>query len=165
MAAVFLSLGSNIDRERHIRAGVRDLRERFGPLRLSTVYESEAVGFAGDHFLNLVAAFETAEPVHAVCEALRGIEERHGRVRGGPRLSARTLDIDLLLYSDLILHEPGLVLPREEITRNAFVLLPLSELAPDLEHPVLHRTYGDLWRQFDTSRQRLWPVALDFEHL
>jgi 2-amino-4-hydroxy-6-hydroxymethyldihydropteridine diphosphokinase len=95
-----------------------------------------------------------------VAKRLRVIEDRHGRERQGPRFSSRTLDIDLLLYDDLVLNQPGLVLPRDEITRNAFVLCPLAEIAAGLTHPVLKRTYGELWEMFDKTRQTLWPIRL-----
>ncbi len=160
MARVYVSIGSNIEREQNIRAGLVELERRFGPLTLSTVYESEAVGFSGDNFYNLVAAFDTALTPQQVAAELRAIEENHGRVRNGPRFSSRTLDIDLLLYDALILQEGKLELPRDEITKNAFVLLPLAELAPDLEHPVLHQRYADLWARFDQASQPLWPVEL-----
>lgn len=160
MARVYVSIGSNIERERHIRAGLVDLEQRFGPLTLSTIYESEAVGFDGDNFYNLVAGFDTALMPQQVATELRAIEERHGRVRSGPRFSSRTLDIDLLLYDDAVLHEGKLDIPRDEIIRNAFVLLPLAEVAPDLRHPVLHERYADLWARFDQASQPLWPIEL-----
>ena len=162
MARVYLSIGSNIERERHIRAGITALRAHFGELALSRVYESAAVGFEGEHFYNLVAAFDTEQPVQQVAATLRMIEDEHGRTREGPRFSSRTLDIDILLYDDLILHEGKLVLPREEITRNAFVLWPLAELAPDLRHPVLQQCYAELWATFDQDSQPLWPVPFEF---
>jgi 2-amino-4-hydroxy-6-hydroxymethyldihydropteridine diphosphokinase len=157
---VFLSIGSNIDRETNIRAGVAALRECFGELRLSTVYESEAVGFEGDPFYNLVAGFETDITPEELVAALRAIEDRHGRVRTGPRFSSRTLDIDLLLYGDAVFDAP-VVIPRKEITRNAFVLLPLAELAPDAVHPLTGKTYAAMWEAFDKASQPLWPVAFD----
>ena len=162
MPRVFLSLGSNIEREHNIRSAVRALRRRFGDLQLSRVYESEAVGFDGDAFYNLVAAFDTEEDVHAVNRALAEIEDSHGRDRSGPRFSSRTLDIDLLLYGDRTLDEQGLRLPRGEITRNAFDLQPLAELAPDLRHPLEGRSYAELWADFDQASQRLWPVDFDY---
>ena len=160
MARVYVSIGSNIEREQNIRAGLTDLERRFGALTLSTVYESEAVGFSGDNFYNLVAAFDTELTPQQVAAELRAIEEDHGRVRNGPRFSSRTLDIDLLLYDAVVLQEGKLELPRDEITKNAFVLLPLAELAPDLEHPVLHQRYAELWASFDQASQPLWPVQL-----
>jgi 2-amino-4-hydroxy-6-hydroxymethyldihydropteridine diphosphokinase len=162
MARVYVSIGSNIGREQNIRAGVADLKTRFGPLLLSSVYESEAVGFAGDSFYNLVAGFDTALTPLQVAAELRAIEERHGRMRDGPRFSSRTLDIDLLLYDDLVLHEGKLQIPRDEITKNAFVLWPLAEIAPQLEHPQLGVSYGALWESFDRQSQPLWPVAFKF---
>jgi 2-amino-4-hydroxy-6-hydroxymethyldihydropteridine diphosphokinase len=161
VARVYLSLGSNIEPERHIRAGIEDLRAQFGPLRISTVFESEPVGFSGNNFYNLVVGLDTAATVASVAQALRAIEDRHGRVRSGPRFSSRTLDIDLLLYDDVIVNEGGLVLPRTEITQNAFVLCPLAEIAPEGIHPVLRRSFRALWEEFDKTRQRLWPVPLD----
>lgn len=155
---VFVSIGSNIDRENNIRGGVAVLREHFGELRLSTVYESEAVGFAGDPFYNLAASFETDAAPEEVVAVLRAIEDRFGRMRTGPRFSSRTLDIDLLLYGDAVFEQP-VVIPREEITRNAFVLLPLAELAPDQVHPHTGKTYRRLWQEFDRTSQPLWPVA------
>lgn len=162
MARVYVSIGSNIGREQNIRAGVAELRARFGTLILSSVYESEAVGFDGDSFYNLVAGFDTALAPQQVAEALRVIEEAHGRVRNGPRFSSRTLDIDLLLYDDLILHEGKLEIPRDEITKNAFVLWPLAEIAPQLRHPQRGVSYGALWEAFDRQSQPLWPVAFEF---
>lgn len=162
MARVYVSIGSNIGREQNIRAGVVGLKERFGELVLSSVYESEAVGFDGDSFYNLVAGFDTALSPQQVAAELRDIEEAHGRVRNGPRFSSRTLDIDLLLYDDLVLHEGRLEIPRDEITKNAFVLWPLAEIAPQLKHPQQGVTYGELWAAFDQQSQPLWPVAFEF---
>jgi len=162
MARVYVSIGSNIDRDENIRGGVRDLRAHFGELVLSRVYESASVGFDGDNFYNLVAAFATDEAVQAVAKILHDIENAHGRTREGPRFSSRTLDIDILLYDDLILQQGKLELPRDEITKNAFVLWPLAEIAPALEHPVLKKPYAELWAAFDKDKQPLWPIPFSW---
>lgn len=166
MARIYVSLGSNIDPARHIRAGVASLRGRYGRLLLSRVYESEPVGLEGDNFYNLVAAFDTTHDVGAVAACLREIEEAHGRQREpgstGDRFLPRTLDLDLLLYDALIIERDGLHLPRDEITRNAFVLRPLAELAPALSHPVEGRSMAELWSAFDSDSQPLWPIDFDW---
>jgi len=162
VARIYISLGSNIERDRNTRAGIKALRERFGELELSSVYESEAVGFEGDAFYNMVIACDTGEDVHTANRALAEIEDVHGRDRSGPRFSSRTLDLDLLLYDDLVLDEQGLRLPREEILKNAFVLWPLAEIAPQLVHPVTGKTYAELWADFDKSKENLQPISFSF---
>ena len=162
MSTIYISLGSNINREQNTREGVKALREAFGELTLSSVYESDAVGFDGDAFYNMVIACEVNVPVHEANQALRDIEDLHGRDRSGPKFSSRTLDLDLLLYDDLVLDENGLILPRGEILKNAFVLWPLAEIAPKLKHPVDGRSYEELWAQFDKSRENLKPVPFVF---
>lgn len=162
MAKIYISLGSNIDREANTRAGVRALRKHYGELELSSVYESEAVGFEGDAFYNMVIACDTDEDVHEVVRQLRAIEDANGRDREGPKFSSRTLDLDLLLYDDLVLDVNGLKLPREEILHNAFVLWPLAEIAPALIHPLVHRSYNELWTAFDRAGASLHPVEFDF---
>ncbi|HWQ95096.1 MAG TPA: 2-amino-4-hydroxy-6-hydroxymethyldihydropteridine diphosphokinase [Gammaproteobacteria bacterium] len=161
MTHVYVSVGSNIERDHNIRSGLEALRERFGGLALSSVYESEAYGFEGDNFYNLVVGFATDEDVHGVARALQDIEDRHGRVRSGPRYSSRTLDLDLLVYDDLQLHEPGLVLPRPDILKRAFVLGPLAEIAGALKHPVAGKTYAELWSAFDKSQHSIWRVIME----
>jgi 2-amino-4-hydroxy-6-hydroxymethyldihydropteridine diphosphokinase len=163
VAKIYISLGSNIDRDHNMCAGIKALRERFGELELSSVYESEAVGFEGDAFYNMVIACEVNEDVHSANRALAEIEDAHGRDRSGPRFSSRTLDLDLLLYDDLVLDENGLKLPREEILKNAFVLWPLAEIAPGLVHPVAGKTYAELWADFDKSKETLSPIDYQFD--
>lgn len=160
MARVYLSLGSNIDRHRHIRNALHALSALFGHLVLSTVYESEAVGFEGDPFYNLVVGLDTDLSIAQLQAEIKRIEDENGRERGGPKYSSRTLDIDILTYGDFVGVESGVELPRDEITKNAFVLLPLSEIAADEEHPQLHRTYRSLWESYDKSSQKLWAVQL-----
>ncbi len=161
MAQVYVSIGSNIEPRRYISSGLDSMQQHFGGLILSAVYESEAVGFEGDNFLNLVALFETDKTADEVIATLQHIETDNDRKRVvGKRFSARTLDLDILLYDDLVNDE--LAIPRDEILKYAFVLLPLSELAPNAKHPVTGQTYADLWQAFDKKEQDLWQVEVLF---
>lgn len=158
MPRVYLSLGSNIDRDAHLRAALQELEERYGPLLISTVYESEAVGFAGDNFYNLVVGLDTDLGVGELAAELRAIEAAHGRERGGPRFAPRTLDIDILTYGNACGEMDGISLPRDEILKNAFVLRPLADIAPNDRHPETVRPYAEHWEAYDHSRQKLWPI-------
>ncbi len=162
MATIYISLGSNINREQNTRAGVEALKQAFGELTLSSVYESEAVGFAGDAFYNMVISCQVDSSVHEANQVLRDIEDANGRDRSGPKFSSRTLDLDLLLYDDLRFDEKGLKLPRGEILKNAFVLWPLAEIAPDLKHPETQASYAELWSAFDKTKESLHPVDFSF---
>jgi len=160
MTTVYLSIGSNIEREKHLRAGIAALKKQFGTLTLSSVYESDAVGFDGQPFLNLVAAFETEHPPEQVDVLLDVIEKNNGRTREQKKFNPRTLDLDLILYGDYISQDPTLEIPRDEITQYAFVLEPLAEIAGELLHPVLKTSYEQLWQDFDTSN--LVQKRIDF---
>ena len=161
MSRVFISIGSNIDRERNIRSALRALNDVYAPLTLSSVYESEPFGFEGDNFYNLVAAFNTDEAAGKVRARLTHIEISHGRARHGSGWHSRTLDLDLLLYGDHVIHEPGLDIPRAEIDKNAYILRPLAEIAPELRHPESGITYAQMWDRFDHKHQKLWRVEFD----
>lgn len=161
MTQVYLSLGSNIDRAANIRSGLEVLSARFPGIRLSPVYESEAVGFDGEPFLNLVALIDTDLPVGELADWLRDIEADHGRVRGEKKFASRTLDIDILTYGDTVGIIEGVELPRDEILKHAFVLKPLADLAPRERHPQTGRTYADIWQDFDKGKQVLWQVQLE----
>jgi 2-amino-4-hydroxy-6-hydroxymethyldihydropteridine diphosphokinase len=159
MAKVYVSVGSNIDREHNIASALNTLAGEYGALEQSTIFETEAIGFSGDLFLNLVVAFETSQSPQQVSAGLRRIEDAHGRNREGGRFSSRSLDLDLLLYDELIVDEPGLILPRPEMLEYAFVLRPLAELAADSRHPVTGQSYAALWDRFDAASQPMWPLA------
>lgn len=160
MPRIYISVGSNINPADNVRCAVRVLREHFDDVEVSPVYESEAVGFSGSNFLNLVVGASTQLDVHAVNALLHQIEDEYGRDRSGPRFSSRTIDLDLLLYDQLVIDEPGLEIPREEIMHNAFVLWPLADIAPDTMHPQLQRTMQELWQDFDKQSQKLWPIEI-----
>ena len=163
MTQVYLGIGSNINREFNIHSGIAHLKQKFGALTLSEVYESEAVGFKGDPFYNLVAAFQTTLPAHKISLILKNIEDTHKRDRSSPSFSPRTLDIDLLLYGDQIIQESSLILPRDEIVKYAFVLRPLAEINGQAIHPVTQQSYIDLWKNFDQGSQPLRRVTFEFD--
>lgn len=162
MARVFLSLGSNIDQEINISSCIKVLGSLFGDVVASTVYESEAVGFEGDNFYNLVVKIDTALSVGELLKKLRKVEDDHGRIRKCERFSARTLDIDILTYNDVVGTVDGVALPRDEILKNAFVLWPMAELAAAEKHPVTGMNYAEHWQNFDRESQKIWPLNAGF---
>lgn len=162
MPEVFVGAGSNMAPRRHLGAGLRALAARFGILRLSPVYRNSPVGFEGEDFLNMVIAFETDETVGEVAAALGAIEADNGRTRNEAKFAPRTLDLDMLLYGDLVGEVDGVQLPRDEITRYAFVLKPLADLAGERLHPELGRSFAELWEDFDVSTHPLERVEGDF---
>ena len=163
MATVFIGVGSNREREKHTRAGIRALQAEFHHVRISTIYENRAVGFAGEDFYNFVAGCETGLDVDEVIDLLRRIENQYGRDRSKRCSASITLDLDLLLYDDRVITNEAYQLPRSDIDHYAFVLCPLAELAPDLRHPVSGKTYATLWAEFDQAGQALRPVEFDTE--
>lgn len=163
MAVIYLSLGSNVNRHFHIAAALDALQAQFGELAISPVYESKSVGFDGSNFFNLVVGIRSALSIGALNKCLKAIEDENGRKRNGPKFSPRTLDIDILTYDDHVCDDEGIELPRAEITQNAFVLLPLSVLAPNEIHPVLKRTYASLWADYNQTLQPLWPIDFSWQ--
>jgi 2-amino-4-hydroxy-6-hydroxymethyldihydropteridine diphosphokinase len=161
-ARAYVSMGSNSDREARICQAVSALREQFGAIELSPVYDSAAVGFDGSDFLNLVAGVDTNLEVEAVAVMFRAIEDQLGRDRTQPKFASRPIDLDILTYDNLILEVPGIRIPRPEILENAFVLKPLQDIAPQSLHPVNGQSYAELWQRMAPSAPRLDLFPLDF---
>ncbi|MCC5880795.1 MAG: 2-amino-4-hydroxy-6-hydroxymethyldihydropteridine diphosphokinase [Idiomarina sp.] len=170
MAKVLISIGSNIEPATQVRKAVGTLLREFAEVRLSSVYESRAVGFSGDNFLNLVACVETDQGLAQLQGLFKRIEIEQGRDLNAAKFTPRTIDLDILLYDNVVQQgdtardQPQL--PRAEITYNAFVLRPLAELVPNWQHPILKQTYASLWREFSATpqadEQELWPVSFDW---
>ncbi|KEF30313.1 2-amino-4-hydroxy-6-hydroxymethyldihydropteridine pyrophosphokinase [Marinobacter nitratireducens] len=154
---VFISIGTNVDRERHVAAALDALSEWFTDLEISPVYESEAVGFDGSPFYNLVVGVRTDWSVGELSQRFKQLEAENGRRRDVPKFSARTLDLDILTYGGEVGTVDGVELPRGEILKNAFVLQPLADIAGLECHPVCGKSYGELWSSYNRN-QKLWPV-------
>ncbi len=153
--AVYVSAGSNIAPERHLARAVAQLARRFPGARFSPWYRNRPVGFEGEDFINLVAGFETSLSLHAVLSELHAIEALCGRPRAARRWAPRSMDLDVLLYGDLVCEEPALKVPRPDLLKRAYMLGPLAALAPEVVHPTVQLTIGELWRRFDQQAHPL----------
>jgi 2-amino-4-hydroxy-6-hydroxymethyldihydropteridine diphosphokinase len=158
MAEIYVSIGSNIDRAASVRLALRVLSREFGQLRISPIYECPAVGFEGEPFFNLVVAFSSHLPPAELVQHLDDIERECGRTRYDQRMASRRIDLDLLLYGDLIDHDDNIRVPRADILAYAFVLKPLRDLAPNIRHPENKQTMAELWERFDQAALSLREV-------
>ena len=163
MPQVHVAAGSNIEPERHLALAVRELERHFPGVRFSPWYRNRAVGFEGEDFINFVAGFATELPVAEVLRILHAIEALCGRPREAPRWAPRSMDLDVLLYGDLVCQEPHLKLPRPDLLKRAYMLGPLADLAPDLVHPTAKLTIGELWRGFDRAAHPMVRVRVGTE--
>lgn len=154
MSLVYVGIGSNIDKERHIFAALTDLNDLFDDMRVSPIFESEAVNCCGENYYNLVVEFTTELSISRLQENLKSLEVKHGRKVTDKRYAPRTLDLDILLV-DAVIQVTKPILPRPEILENAFVLWPLAELASELIHPLAQVSVAELWQAFDKSSQQL----------
>lgn len=159
MAQVYLSIGSNIDREKNIKSCLKILKQDYPDIVFSAIYETEAFGFKGDPFLNLAAHLKTELSPQDMESYLKSIEDKHSRTREGKKFSSRTLDIDLLLYDQLIL-QTEMDIPRKEIIRYDFVLFPLLEIAPNTLHPIAKKTIAELAKSSNLSKSNLKKIEL-----
>lgn len=156
---VYLSVGSNIAPEQNLKLACQVLANRYGDLHLSNVYRNAAEGFSGEAFLNMVIGFRTtARPEHILAH-IEEIHDQAQRVRTANKFSSRTLDLDLLLYGDVV-REP-LKLPHADIERYSFVARPLAELAPTRKHPVSGKTMQEIWANFVQDAHPLEKVELE----
>ncbi|MGB0495767.1 MAG: 2-amino-4-hydroxy-6-hydroxymethyldihydropteridine diphosphokinase [Kangiellaceae bacterium] len=161
MVDVYIGIGSNIEPEKNFDAAYSLLTKTYPSIKFSRTFRSSAVGFVGDDFYNSVAKFSInlhndslLETLQTELNRLKKIENKLGRLRGDKKFSSRVMDIDILLFGDLICEQP-IQLPRGEITENAYVLWPMAEIAPNLKHPTENKSYSELWENFDKSSQKL----------
>ncbi|QHF05300.1 MULTISPECIES: 2-amino-4-hydroxy-6-hydroxymethyldihydropteridine diphosphokinase [Pseudomonas syringae group] len=159
LTRIFLGLGSNIERETHLHAGLDALSGFLSDLSCSPVFESHPVGIKSGPFFNLVVSALTDLPLLELDRRLKFIEADNGRY--APDRKGLPLDIDVLLYGEQVGNFDGLILPRAEILKNAFVLWPLSLIAPDCSHPGVGVPFSTLWAEAQIDQQ-LWPVAFEW---
>ena len=157
----FMSVGSNLgDREANLKGAIDGLSNAgIAVQRVSSIFETEPVGFLDQPwFLNLALEGETCLGPRELLACLQKIEAAYGRVRLFPE-APRTLDIDILLFNNFIIFEPGLQIPHPRMTQRRFVLEPLAQIAPEVLHPLLKKSVRDLLATCpDSSRVSLHSV-------
>lgn len=149
MTKIYLGLGTNLgDREKNLRDAVQEIEKRIGKvISLSAFYETAPWGFVSENtFLNAAMCVETVLTPREVLQATQQIEYKIGRtVKSVGRIyTDRLIDIDILLYDNLILQEEGLILPHPSLHERRFVTEPLAEIAPKIIHPILNKTIQEL---------------------
>jgi len=159
----YLCLGSNINPSENIRFAVQRLQQDFSSVQISNLYKTRAVGFDGDDFLNLAVALKTNQRLGELLRYVDSLEKEAGRVRvARGNFDSRTLDVDVVMFGDLIGEHKGRQWPSEDIHENAHVLLPMSEIAGSRTHPALGVNFTQLWNEFESGDQgikkieRLW---------
>ena len=160
MAEIFVAAGSNVDAANNLRKALVGLRVSYPSLRVSPAYRNKAVGFEGEDFINLVVSFVTDQSIETVRARLQEIEAECGRPREAPKWAPRSMDLDILLFGNEVRNEPGLIVPRPDLTKRAYMLKPTVDLAPDLIHPTLHRSMRELWESFQGRDHQMTVVEL-----
>ncbi len=162
MTEVYLGLGSNLgDRREHLRRALDRLADHCVVKRVSSLYETEPVDCPGpERFLNAVAEIETSLSPRDLLAFLRGIEADQGRVRR-IKNDSRTLDLDIVFYDDRIIDADDLAVPHPRLHERSFVLIPLTEIAPDLIHPGLSARISDLATQ-PSGDEELIPIETNW---
>lgn len=156
---VFVAAGSNLEPEKNLARACREIRHSWPDAVFSKAYRNVAVGFAGPDFINLVVGFTTSQPLQLVITRLRAIETQCGRPRYAPKWASRTMDLDVLLYGDLVEKTTDYTLPRPDLLKRPYMLGPMAEIAPEVVHPTVGKTIGELWQAFDRDHQ-MTPVVL-----
>jgi len=151
MANIHINIGSNQNREKNIANAIDMLKFNFSDIEISDIYSSPAQGFKGDDFYNVGVNAITSLNVVDTSSVLKNIEDKIGRDRSQPKFSSREIDLDLVLYDDIIDQEANL--PRDDALKYAFVLAPLAQLNADLIHPVEGRTFQVLWQRFQSDNE------------
>ena len=160
MPQVFVAAGSNVDPIAHLRQALDELAKIYPSLEISPAYRNKAVGFEGEDFINLVVRFTAEDSIHQVRRNLQEVEKRCGRPADSPKWAPRTIDLDILLYDQLISDEPGLILPRPDLIRRAYMLKPMVDIAPEVMHPTLHKSMRALWESFDRDGHEMRQIEL-----
>jgi len=160
MVDVYVAAGSNVQPEMYLTRAVKLMEEQFKPLRVSPAYRNRAVGFEGADFINLVVGFSTVLPFAGERERLQQIEIACDREPNAPKWAPRSMDLDVLLFGDVISNEPGLIVPRPDLLKRAYMLKPLFDIAPDVVHPTEKKTIADLWAEFDQAAHELVKVEI-----
>ena len=137
------------------------MRESFGELIISPVYETPSEGFNGNPFYNLVIGFYTSLELDEIKIIFKNIEEKNGRVRTQEKFISRTLDIDLICYGDFV-DDDGQAIPHKDIELYAYVLKPLLDVAPNDIHPKLKISFLEIWEKFPDEKKKLKKVSLSF---
>ncbi len=161
MTRVYIALGSNVEPRARLSQAARLLRAQFPGIRFSACHQNVAIGFAGADFINAAAGFDTTLTLPQLVAVLHRIEEQCGRSRADAKWAPRAMDLDVLLYGDLVSDTPPARVPRADLLRRAYMLGPISELAPGLSHPVVRRTLAELWAGLAPHTPPLTLVALD----
>ena len=154
MPTIYIAMGANLFlRDMYLWHAAKMLSEHCVPVRSSSIYETEPVGvIEQDHFLNCVVEMRTTLEPRPLLDVMLGIERKLGRkrdLRNGPRM----IDLDLLLYDDLVLRNDALTLPHPRMHERDFVMIPLREIAPDVVHPILQRTIDQIGGQYVHSQR------------
>lgn len=154
MSTVYLGLGTNLgDKEVQLRTAVNEIEKRIGRvMTLSAFYTTIPWGFTSEHtFLNAACAVETFLDPYELLSVTQDIEKNLGRKHKSVdhHYTDRLIDIDILFFDEIIIHEPGLQIPHPLLTKRDFVLKPLVEIAPDLVHPINHLTIRKLWQRIN----------------
>jgi len=157
----YVSGGSNLEPEKNLVLAARALKARHPGTRFSRCYRNAAIGFEGADFINFVAELPVAGDPALLKGELECVETQCGRLRDAPKWAPRAMDLDILLFGDVVQDTPGLVLPRPDLLRWGFMLGPLAELAPQLVHPVARKTMAELWQAFDRESHPLQVEALE----